>query len=330
MQPGGRARTQTTPADETAEDAALLRRFKLLQLIGLGNYARVYRATPTDAATASSPADGLDRELAIKSINLGRVSENYRTKFLPRELSILKRAQHANICKVYEIFQVTHRIFIVMQFCSRGTITDLLQRLGPLSEPVARNLFVQVADAVVYLHALDFAHRDIKVENILLDGDFVPKLTDFSYSVRLGVRAREAKVACGELRRIKSQKAAQNRKSTSRSRLNETFCGTLPYLAPEMIRQIPYDSKKADVWSLGVSLYVMLNDRIPFPIDDIKETVRRQLSRDYKFKAQPQRSDKCLELVGLLLEPDFYKRITSQEASRHAWMSSGPREKPPA
>ena len=308
--------------DETAEDSALLKRFKLLSLIGLGNYARVYRAIPIGTTTGLTSKG--DKELAIKSINLSRVSDNYRVKFLPRELSILKSVQHVNICKIYEIFQVTDRIFIVMQFCPKGTIADLLQKIGPFSEAVSRNLFVQTVDAVVYLHSIDLAHRDIKVENILLDTNFVPKLTDFSYSVRLTSYDNEPKHSKST---NQNRHQAQNR-ATSIVRFNETFCGTLPYLSPEMIRQIPYDSRKADVWSLGVSLYVMLNDRIPFPIDDIKVTVRKQMNRDYKFKANTEFSEKCRELVGILLEPDFSKRVSSLEASRHQWMI-GPRERPP-
>lgn len=295
-------------SQDTLEDSALLKRFKVINLIGLGNYARVYKAAPISSPKVNSNSP---RELAIKSINLTKVSDNYRTKFLPRELSILKRIQHANICKIYEIFQVADRIFIVMQFCSNGTIADLLQKIGPMSEPVARNLFAQIVDAVVYLHSIDIGHRDIKVENILLDGNFVPKLTDFSYSIRL----------------VDSGVDRQGKSKTMTHQFNETFCGTLPYLSPEMIRQVPYDSKKTDSWALGVSLYVMLNDRIPFPINDIKLMVKKQLDKDYKFKANISCSENCYHLIGRLLEPDFAKRITSLEASNHQWMS-GPREKP--
>jgi len=308
------------------EDGALLKRFKIVSLVGIGNYAKVYKAIPSSSPLSSKIVSKCPKEFAIKSINLSKVSENYRTKFLPRELSILKRIQHANICKIYEIFQVSDRIFIVMQFCPNGTIADLLQKIGPLSESVSRHLFTQVVDAVVYLHSAELAHRDIKLENILLDDNCVPKLTDFSYSIRLG-RSRSTNSKRKNQTSNTSIALQPPPSGPPKMRLNDTFCGTLPYLPPEMIRQIPYDSKKTDIWSLGVCLYVMLNDKIPFPIDDVKLMVKKQMNRDYKFKTTVKVSDKCLELVGQLMEPDFMKRINVLEASKHQWMS-GPRDKP--
>lgn len=299
---------------ETNDDANMLKRFKILALIGTGNYARVYKALSIHG-----------KELAVKAINLSKTSENYRTKFLPRELTILKKINHINICKTHEIIQVADRIFIVMQYCPRGTIADLLHNLGPLSEPVARNLFAQTVDAIVYMHSIEMAHRDLKVENILLDQDFCPKLTDFSYSVHLATRQNSiGKNSHGS----SSLKQVKNLPIRSPIKLSETFCGTLPYLSPEMIRQNPYDSKKTDVWSLGVCLYVMLNDRLPFPFNDIRLMVKKQLAKDYKFKTHNRFSDQLKDLLGLMLEPEVVKRLTSYEVSRHQWMS-GPREKPP-
>lgn len=298
---------------ETNEDAAFLKRFRILGLIGTGNYARVYKAISSQG-----------RELAIKAINLSKTSENYRTKFLPRELTILKRISHVNICKTHEIMQVADRIFIVMQFCSHGTIADLLHKLGPLSEPVARDIFVQTVDAITYMHSIDLAHRDLKVENILLDQDFCPKLTDFSYSVYI---CEKQSSLSKKSHKSNSSKQLKNVQSRSPIKLSETFCGTLPYLSPEMIRQTPYDSKKTDVWSLGVCLYVTLNDRLPFPFNDIRLMVKKQMTRDYKFKAHSEFSDQLKDLISLMLEPEFSKRLTSQEVRGHVWMN-GPREKP--
>lgn len=304
-------------AQETAEDAVVLKRYKIISLVGTGNYARVYKAL----ALAQN-----SKEVAVKAINLNKTSDNYKQKFLPRELNILRKINHVNICKIYEIIQISDRIFIVMQFCAKGTIADLLQKNGPLSEPLTRHLFVPTVDAIVYLHSLDLAHRDIKVENILLDHEYSPKLTDFSYSVYTGDRANNK----DNLRTTtKALGNNNNNKQTNLTRiqLNETFCGTLPYLSPEMIRQFPYDSKKTDVWSLGICFYVMLNDRLPFPFNDIKLMVKKQLTKDYKFKANIDVSEHCREFISLLLEPDFTKRPSILEASRHPWMN-GPRERP--
>lgn len=332
---------ESKDAKETAEDSAVLRRFKIVQLIGTGNYARVYRGLSQSG-----------RELAIKSINLSKTTDNYKYKFLPRELTILKRITHPNICKIYEITQVSDRVFIIMQFCSRGTIADLLHHCGPLNEPVTRYLFVPTAEAVHYLHAMHFSHRDLKLENILLDHDYNPKLTDFSYSVSFASSSEKSFasktvrsptiVANSQGLSLGKQHSGPSRNSSpgpaggvqsSRcaaihtSKLNETFCGTLPYLSPEMIRRQPYDSKKTDMWSLGVCLYIMLNDKAPFLFDDIKSMVKKQLSCDFKFRTNVEFSPEVRELVSLMLEPDYTKRISSHEVVRHIW-TQGEREKP--
>lgn len=303
-------------AQETSEDASMLKRFKIAHLVGTGNYARVYRAYSLAG-----------KEVAVKSINLSKTSDNYRRKFLPRELTILKKVNHPSIVKIHEILQISDRVFIIMQFCSRGTIADLLHKLGPLGEAVTRDLFIQTIEAVSYLHSLDLAHRDLKVENILLDQNYCPKLTDFSYSVYTS----DKHTFCRNAAKIVNLRLPVIKQLVPRSnsvRLNETFCGTLPYLSPEMIKQNPYDPKKTDVWSLGVCLFVMLNDRLPFPFSDIKMMIKKQIARDFKFRLGIEYSDNVKDLVNNMLDPDYVRRPTCLDVCKHVWLS-GSRERPP-
>lgn len=347
------AANAATESQETAEDAAILSRFKFINLVGTGNYARVYKAfTPSG------------KEIAVKVINLSKTSDNYRLKFLPRELNILRKISHNNICKIHEIIHIGDRIFILMQFCSKGTIADLLHKNGPLNEPVARHLFSQTVDAINYLHSLSIAHRDLKVENVLLDSEYTPKLTDFSYSIscysdKVSSAAKRQPTKPNTPRLIENNNNSNfnvnvnvntsiyanvnspgananvpsnypiTKQNSPRNlpKLNDTFCGTLPYLSPEMIKQLPYDSKKTDIWSLGICLYVMLNDRLPFPFDDIKLMIKKQTSRDYKFKPNLEFSDQVKDLINIMLEPEYSKRPEASDLAKHPWMS-GPREKP--
>lgn len=350
----GQLATNAADNQETAEDASILNRFKIINLVGTGNYARVYRATAPSG-----------REIAIKAINLSKTSENYRSKFLPRELNILKKIHHHNVCKVHEIIHIADRIFIIMQFCNKGTIADLLHKTGPLNEPIARNLFVQTVDAIIYLHSIGIAHRDLKVENVLLDGEYIPKLTDFSYSTPCSSDIKPSTTNSRKISKPTTPRLIEtnsnssnykmnndvnnsphnspnavsspptnsnflmNKQSSPRNlpKLNDTFCGTLPYLSPEMIRQLPYDSKKTDIWSLGICLYVMLNDRLPFPFDDIKLMIKKQLLKDYKFKPNLEFSDQVKDLIGSMLEPDYSKRPDASDLLKHQWMN-GPKERP--
>lgn len=306
-------------AQETSEDAQLLRRFRIVQLIGTGNYARVYKALSSQ-----------NKEYAVKTINLSKTTDNYKQKFLPRELNIMRKLSHANIVKLHEIMQIADRVFIIMQFCHKGTVADLLQRAGPLSEPVARHFFAGMVDAVLYMHSNEIAHRDLKLENVLLDQEYNPKITDFSYSVSTFDKSTNPRVARDNLNKLYPAKNNNPAPRHSSLRLNDTFCGTLPYLSPEMMRQYPYDSKKSDVWSLGVCLFVMLNDRLPFPFNDIKVMVRKQLTRDYKFKASVDFSEPLKEIIAQMLEPDYLKRLNITQVSRHTWLANGPRERPSA
>lgn len=271
-----------------SDDAAILKKFSIVKQIGSGNYARVYKVIANSG-----------RELAVKAINLSKTSDHYKQKFLPRELTILRRISHPNICKIHEIMQITDRVFVVMQYCAFGTIADLMLKMGPLTEQVSRYIFGPTVEAVAYLHSIDIAHRDLKVENVLLDSDYSPKLTDFSYAIDTG-------------------------------KLNthtETFCGTLPYLSPEVISLHVYDAKKTDIWSLGICLFVMLNDKLPFPFEDVKQMVMKQGNREYKFRTNIKVSEQAQDLVASALNPDFKKRVSCKDILKHPWLS-GPREKP--
>lgn len=106
--------------------------------------------------------------------------------------------------------------------------------------------------------------------------------------------------------------------------LSLTFCGSLPYTAPEILQETPYDPKVSDVWSLGVCLYVMLNDGLPFKFDDIHFMLKCQLARNWKFKNRVvnKLSDEVKDLVKLMLEPDVRLRIDAYTILQHPWIKS--------
>lgn len=144
--------------------------------INSGSYAQVFRAT-----RKGEPC-------AVKVLNLALIeriqqqSSDYRLKFLPRELYTLKRLKHPHLIKIYDIFSIAKTwLVIFMELADGGDLLDLLKEKGTwISEYRSRSLFMQFGDALRYCHSIEFAHHDVRCENILLNSDrTVTKLTDF-------------------------------------------------------------------------------------------------------------------------------------------------------
>uniref|UniRef100_T1JSW8 Protein kinase domain-containing protein n=2 Tax=Tetranychus urticae TaxID=32264 RepID=T1JSW8_TETUR len=238
---------------------------------------------------------------AVKIMDLERCSEKFRSKFLPRELSILMQVKHANVVQIFDIFRANNKIYIFMELAPNGTIADYLKAHGALPEKKTREWFYQIADALTFLHNnLGIAHRDMKVENILFNSELECKLTDFGF----------ARV-CFDL-------------STGLLRLSETFCGTEPYYAPEIIEREPYNPFLADVWATGVVLFAMLNNRFPYQYQDLKVMLKQQYGHAYKWRpgVEESTSKDCKDLLWKMLEADTKKRLVMNEVMDHPWLKS--------
>lgn len=194
-----------------------------------------------------------------------------------------------------------------MEFAPNGTLGDFIRRNGAIPEWMAKPLMLQIANALHYLHASGIAHRDVKLENIMLDKFQNPKLTDFSYSL---VCLRDP--------------------TTGNFAINKTFCGSLPYMPPEILKKTPYDPKASDIWSLGVCLFIILNDRVPFRFNDIMAMVKSQLAREWAFKGHIKEatSEECKDLVNRMLDPNQATRITAIQITEHPWFQKSPPSTP--
>lgn len=125
------------------------------------------------------------------------------------------------------------QIYVVMELCPFGDVSNLLAARGTLSEQLSCKLFQQMCMAVQYLHSMNVAHRDLKCENLLLDVHYNLKVCDFGLSKTLTY-------------------------VDDKLVLSETYCGTTNYAAPEILKHQPYDPKVSDVWSMGIVLFMML------------------------------------------------------------------------
>lgn len=146
------------------------------KLLGRGCYGKVFKAKYSDQNTGETV------DLACKFIVRNKCPNNFLTKFLPRELDILKKISHSNIIKIHSIIQSSSSIFIFMRLAELGDLLDYIKRNGVVSEPVGNVWFYQLASAINYLHSLNIAHRDLKCENILISRNMNLKIADFGFA----------------------------------------------------------------------------------------------------------------------------------------------------
>ncbi|KAI4478045.1 hypothetical protein M0804_012236 [Polistes exclamans] len=264
-----------------SEEAILLERgYKLMKKIGEGSYAKVYQAD-----YKSQYRSVKDSTLACKIIDTSKAPKDFVRKFLPRELDILVKLNHPHVVHIHSIFQRRTKYFIFMRFAENGDLLDFILKNGAVTENQARIWLRQLTLGLQYLHEMEIAHRDMKCENVLLTTNYNVKLADFGFS-RYMIDNRGKRV------------------------LSDTYCGSLSYAAPEVLRGAPYNPKHSDIWSLGVILYIILNKAMPFDETNIKVLYEQQISRRWKFrrKIDETLSENAKKTVTNLLEPDVSKR----------------------
>lgn len=237
----------------------------------------------------------LTRKLvAIKSINKEYLSEEKQKNKVMHEVGILLRLnRHPNVVKLFETFETGRHILLVMELCAGGDLLNYVRKRKKLDEETAKYLFKQLIEGLGYLHTRNILHRDIKLDNILLDGKGQVKIADFGVSKQ---------VKPGEIMREQ--------------------CGTPAYIAPEIIRDRGYQGFKADLWSAGVVLYAMLYGTVPFKANNMQDLHKLILQAKYNLKEEI--SEPAKHLLRALLEPDPAKRFTIRQVLTHPWMLETP------
>lgn len=206
--------------------------------------------------------------------------------------------RHPNAIRTIDIFVSGKKLMIFMEFAGGGTLSGYVKQHGALSETHCRTWFRQLMTGLKYLHIdCNIAHRDLKLENVLLDDNMVPKLADFGF-------ARDFAVT----------------DLTQEHDLSKTFCGTAPYMAPELHRLQPYNPFATDIWAMGVMLFTMLNARFPFHFTEKERMTTEQATHGYKYKSAVDLSEDVRNLIYLMLEPDSKLRPNVNQVLNHVWM----------
>ncbi|XP_047345359.1 testis-specific serine/threonine-protein kinase 1 [Vespa velutina] len=259
--------------------------------IGQGSYATVHLAEYVDGANSKK------MRLACKIFDKEKAPPDFLEKFFPRELEILTKIENPHIIQVHSILQRGPRVFIFMRYADNGDLLDFVTRNGVVPEQQSKLWFRQMASGLQYLHSKNIAHRDLKCENILLSRKFNVKLADFGFA-RFCVDHDGRRV------------------------LSKTYCGSAAYAAPEVVSGTPYNPKLADVWSLGIILFIMLNASMPFDDSNLRKLLKDQMSRNWVFRSRVREivSMSAKSIVRHILEPDITLRLTLDRVLGHEWV----------
>ena len=276
--------------------------WKLGPTLGYGSTGKVHLAQNVSSSNTQnrhSPAQAAIKVIS-KSVFLNNGNNNNNSSLispeddlpygLEREIIIMKLLNHPNVLRLYDVWETTSTLYMVLEYAEHGELFNLLVDRGPLPEQEAVQFFRQIIIGISYCHALGIVHRDLKPENLLLDKDLNIKIADF------GMAALETE-----------------------GKLLETSCGSPHYAAPEIVSGIPYKGFASDIWSCGVILFALLTGRLPFDEDDgnIRNLLLKVQSGRFEMPGRDEISDDARDLIARILVVDPERRIKARDILRH-------------
>uniref|UniRef100_A0A2K6BSI8 Maternal embryonic leucine zipper kinase n=1 Tax=Macaca nemestrina TaxID=9545 RepID=A0A2K6BSI8_MACNE len=257
----------------------LLKYYELHETIGTGGFAKVKLACHI---------------LTGEMVAIKIMDKNTLGSDLPRiktEIEALKNLRHQHICQLYHVLETTNKIFMVLEYCPGGELFDYIISQDRLSEEETRVVFRQIVSAVAYVHSQGYAHRDLKPENLLFDEYHKLKLIDFGL--------------CAKPKGNKDYHL-------------QTCCGSLAYAAPELIQGKSYLGSEADVWSMGILLYVLMCGFLPFDDDNVMALYKKIMRG--KYDVPKWLSPSSILLLQQMLQMDPKKRISMKNLLNHPWI----------
>ena len=228
--------------------------------------------------------------VAIKSFNKKKLVTEHSKQKIKTEIDVLKKLKHCKyFTKIYDTFQTGTHIFIIMEFIC-ADLLGFIRKREKLNEKISKVIFKQIIQGLKYMHKLNIVHRDIKLDNLLLDLSNTIKICDFGVSKIL----------------------------KSSDELMYDHCGTPAYLAPEVFGNNGYKGFSCDIWSLGVTLYYMLKGEQPFQGKNLEELKKNIFSK--KYNKIEFISEEAEDLIDKMLTKNPEERITLDEIFKHKWI----------
>lgn len=262
----------------------LMQKYEIGRLLGQGTFAKVHHARNLKTG----------ENVAIKIIDKQKILRVGLIDQTKREISVMRLVKHPNVVQLHEVMASKSRIYFAMEYVRGGELFNKVAK-GRLKEDAARKYFQQLIAAVDFCHSRGVCHRDLKPENLLLDQCGNLKVSDFGLSALLDSKRQDG--------------------------LLHTTCGTPAYVAPEVINKRGYDGEKADIWSCGVILFVLLAGYLPFQDSNLMEMYRK-ISRG-EFRCPHWFPPEVKKLLSKILDPNPNSRITVSKIMDNPWVKKG-------
>ena len=209
---------------------------------------------------------------------------------LKNEVEVLSKLHHPFINQILDNFETDTHFFIVMEYVC-GDLLSFIRKRNKLSESIAQIIFKQLIEGLKYIHKKNIIHRDIKLDNILIDTTNTVKICDFGVSRKIN----------------KGEKIYER-------------CGTPAYIAPEIYKKIGYTGFQSDIWSAGVTLYYILSGNLPFKGNNIHELENNILFGEYKkIKGVSYEAN---DIIDKMLRQDPSERINIEGILKHPWLKN--------
>ncbi|KAH3911471.1 hypothetical protein HBH56_135340 [Parastagonospora nodorum] len=319
---GGRGAGRSRQDHSKSENAKRSKfgNYILGQTLGEGEFGKVKMGWKRDSTV----------EVAIKLIRRETLGSNSnRLAKIYREIQILRQLDHPNIVRLHEMVETDRHIGIILEYASGGELFDYILNHRYLKDGPARKLFSQLISGVGYLHRKGIVHRDLKLENLLLDRNKNIIITDFGFANTFDPNdelGEEVEYRLGDKDFIKSL-GLDGSDASRRGDLMQTSCGSPCYAAPELVvSDSLYTGRKVDVWSCGVILYAMLAGYLPFD-DDPANPEGDNINLLYKYIVSTPLTfpeyvtPHARDLLKRILVPDPRKRADLFEVARHSWLA---------
>lgn len=261
-----------------------MQRYELGKLLGQGTFAKVHHARNLKTGTS----------VAIKIIDKEKILRVGMVDQIKREISVMRLVRHPNVVELNEVMASKTKIYFVMEYAKGGELFNKVAK-GKLKEDVARKYFQQLISAVDFCHSRGVYHRDLKPENLLLDENGNLKVSDFGLSALADSKHQDG--------------------------LLHTTCGTPAYVAPEVINRKGYDGAKADIWSCGVVLFVLLAGYLPFHDSNLMELYRKIGKAEFRYPNWF--APEIRRLLSKILDPNPKTRISIPKIMDNSWFQKG-------
>lgn len=257
-------------------------------------------STTTTTTTRASRTSNKARKYAIKVCQKSYITRNHKQAAIMREkeiMNILNQHPNQHFIRLYCTFQDTKHLFFVMTYAKNGELLNYMQK-NPLSIECVQKYTLQLVSALEHLHRLDMVHRDLKPENILLDENFDLMITDFG----------------------SAQIDRQNpRLDQGKADRRNSFVGTAQYVSPEMLKS-RHATNVSDLWALGVIIFQMVTNVMPFNAPNEYLIYQKIQSLDYAF---PDDFDpNARDLVSSLIKLEPAERLGASDDLKNEGYSS--------